>query len=307
MPKSPLKLVDEPSDEGVLIEEPAYNEEEVNLQRALELSLKDQGERTQGPACPITPKKKSHADQFIFQRHTPMPIEAFGYAESPSLDAELALTDSETESDNEGHAGPNTGNQDEGQNRPNPGDQDEGQAGSNLATDASTQQKPKQMDDEFTTTAYPNVQENLKLPTKDQEEEPGKTNAEAEVSQAVDEIVTDAVDWAMQALLQARFKDLPTVDMKEILQQRMFEDNSYKAQDVHNDLYEALSPPLQPPPPPPPTSASSAPGTSRASGLSQLLPSPPHLSTGTSRSDQQQGSKALSSSKTAASASQSMA
>ncbi|GJV03559.1 hypothetical protein Tco_1337128 [Tanacetum coccineum] len=36
------------------------------------------------------------------------------------------------------------------------------------ATDASSQQKLKQMDEEFTTTAYPNVQENLKLPTKDQ-------------------------------------------------------------------------------------------------------------------------------------------
>ncbi|GKF04823.1 hypothetical protein Tco_0035491, partial [Tanacetum coccineum] len=39
------------------------------------------------------------------------------------------------------------------------------------------------------------------------------------VSQAVDEIVTDAVDWAMHAPLRARFRDLPTVDMKEILQQ----------------------------------------------------------------------------------------
>ncbi|GJV65968.1 hypothetical protein Tco_1476796 [Tanacetum coccineum] len=52
------------------------------------------------------------------------------------------------------------------------------------------------------------------------------------VSQAVDEIVTDAVDWAMQAPLRARFRDLPTVDMKEILQQRMFEDDSYKANNV---------------------------------------------------------------------------
>nr|GEV32233.1 hypothetical protein [Tanacetum cinerariifolium] len=40
-PKSPLKLVDEPSDEDVSVEEPAYNEEEENLQRALELSLKE--------------------------------------------------------------------------------------------------------------------------------------------------------------------------------------------------------------------------------------------------------------------------
>ncbi|GKE43102.1 retrovirus-related pol polyprotein from transposon TNT 1-94 [Tanacetum coccineum] len=45
-PKSPLKLVDEPSDEGVPVEEPAYNEEDLNLQRALELSLMEQGAQT---------------------------------------------------------------------------------------------------------------------------------------------------------------------------------------------------------------------------------------------------------------------
>ncbi|GJU13767.1 retrovirus-related pol polyprotein from transposon TNT 1-94 [Tanacetum coccineum] len=36
---------------GVLVEEPAYNEEDANLQRALELSLMEQGAQTQGPAC----------------------------------------------------------------------------------------------------------------------------------------------------------------------------------------------------------------------------------------------------------------
>ncbi|GJT44376.1 hypothetical protein Tco_0953091 [Tanacetum coccineum] len=167
-------------------------------------------------------------------------------------------------------------------------------------------------------------------------------NIPHKVSQAVDEIVTDAVDWAMQAPLRARFRDLPTVDMKEILQQRMFEDDSYKAHTIHNDLYEALqksleldysnqrladqeearkkrrkrrdvprtppgSPPSPPPPPPPPAGASGAPGTSGASGSSQLPPPPPPPSTGTSGAAQQQGSKAPSSSKTAASASQSMA
>ncbi|GKE67097.1 hypothetical protein Tco_1521258 [Tanacetum coccineum] len=50
-----------------------------------------------------------------------------------------------------------------------------------------------------------------------------------------------------------------------------------------------------------------APGTSRASGSSQLLPLPPPLSTSTSRSAHQQGNKAPSSSKTVALASQSMA
>ncbi|GJW38277.1 retrovirus-related pol polyprotein from transposon TNT 1-94, partial [Tanacetum coccineum] len=51
--KEPSQVIDELSDEGVRVEEPAYNEEEANLQRALELSLKEQGERTQGPACPV--------------------------------------------------------------------------------------------------------------------------------------------------------------------------------------------------------------------------------------------------------------
>ncbi|GKA25164.1 hypothetical protein Tco_0711197 [Tanacetum coccineum] len=122
----------------------------------------------------------------------------------------------------------------------------------------------------------------------------------------------------------------------------MFKDNSYKAHDVHNDLYEALqksleldysnqrladqeearkmkrkrresprtppgSPPSQPPPPPPPAGASGAPGTSGASGSSQMPPPPPPPSTGTSGSAQQQGGKAPSSSKTAASTHQSMA
>ncbi|GKE73320.1 retrovirus-related pol polyprotein from transposon TNT 1-94 [Tanacetum coccineum] len=161
VPKSPLKLIDKPSDEGVQVEEPAYNEEEANLQRALELSLKEQGERTQGPARLVvlrepdsgriqpllevqrkgkekvvneqaaqdlltlqTPKKKSPSDQFIFQRRTLMPTEASGHAESPSLDVELALTDSEMESDNEVPK-INTRDQDESKAGPKPGDQDE--------------------------------------------------------------------------------------------------------------------------------------------------------------------------------------
>ncbi|GJV05958.1 hypothetical protein Tco_1343614 [Tanacetum coccineum] len=104
--------------------------------------------------------------------------------------------------------------------------------------------------------------------------------------QAVEEIVTDVVDWAMQAPLPARFRDLSTVDMKEILQQ---------------------SPPSQPPPPRPPAGVSGAPYTSGASGSSQLPPPLPPPSTGTSRSTPQQGREVPSSSKTTASAQQSMA
>ncbi|GKG35754.1 hypothetical protein Tco_0440908, partial [Tanacetum coccineum] len=52
-PKSPLKLVDEPSNEGVPVEEPAYNEKDIDLKSALELSLMEQGAQTQGPARPM--------------------------------------------------------------------------------------------------------------------------------------------------------------------------------------------------------------------------------------------------------------
>ncbi|GJV00370.1 hypothetical protein Tco_1329640 [Tanacetum coccineum] len=129
----------------------------------------------------------------------------------------------------------------------------------------------------------------------------------------------------MQAPLRARFRDLSTVDMKEILQQRMFEDNSYKAHEVHNDLYVALqksleldysnqrladqeearkkkrkkreapktpsgSPPSPPPPLHPPADAFGAPSISGTLGSSQL-PSPlPLPSTGASGFAQQASS-----------------
>ncbi|GKG63387.1 hypothetical protein Tco_0640882, partial [Tanacetum coccineum] len=71
----------------------------------------------------------------------------------------------------------NAGAQVEGQDGTNPGDAAVSQtqsshvvhAGPNLdhmdlgIAEASSQQNPEQMNEEFTTTAYPNVQENLKL------------------------------------------------------------------------------------------------------------------------------------------------
>ncbi|GJR09238.1 hypothetical protein Tco_0791890 [Tanacetum coccineum] len=67
------------------------------------------------------------------------------------------------------------------------------------------------------------------------------------------------------------------------------------------------SPPSPPPPLPSPIGPSGAPGISGASGSSHLPPHPPPLSTGTSGSAQQQGSKAPSLSKPTASTHQSMA
>nr|GEU58727.1 retrovirus-related Pol polyprotein from transposon TNT 1-94 [Tanacetum cinerariifolium] len=240
-PTSSLRSVDVSVDEGIPEKEPRFHDEEADVQRALEESLKSVYDAPWGPLPPVvirepesgkyqllpdvqgkgkekltdeqvsldllnlqTPKKKSHADQFIFQRRTSTPNRSSGHDESSSLYVELRLIDSEVESDEdvsgidagvqeEGQAGPNPGKQDEGQARPNPDEQDEGQAGPNPsdvvvsqpqsnpvvhagpnlehmdleATDVSTQPHPKQMDEGFTATAYPKVQENLKLTVKE--------------------------------------------------------------------------------------------------------------------------------------------
>ncbi|GJV46871.1 hypothetical protein Tco_1437083 [Tanacetum coccineum] len=379
-------MIDEVIDEGVQDKEPLYGDEEADTQKAIEESLKEVHGAYWGPLPPVvfrepdsgkfqplpevqgngkekvgveqaaqvllnlqTPKKKSHADQYIFQRRTSTQTKPSGHDESSSLYAKFGLTNSETESDEEVLPVIQSGAQDEGQAGLNPGIQDEGQAGSNPGdaavsqhqsshvvhtgpnlehmdfevTDTSIQQNPEQIDEEFTTTAYPNVQENLKLPTEDQvrleepassagtlsslqhldkelsfadqflveksqEDEPEKTNSESErigeleqhmadmvkanqaleerldkqgnrlynlenldiphkVRKAVDEIVTDAVDWAIQAPLRDRFIDLPEADIKEILHHRM-------------------SPSHQPPHPPPPPGSSGTPGAFGASG-----------------------------------------
>nr|GEV61894.1 retrovirus-related Pol polyprotein from transposon TNT 1-94 [Tanacetum cinerariifolium] len=153
------------------VKETSYNEEEANLQWAIDLSLKELEKQTQGPARSMVFKEP---DSRRFQ-----------------LLPEAVL---------------NPGKHDEGQAGSNPGNTAESQpqsshvvhAGPNLkhmdleVTDALTQQKPKQIDEEFITTAYPNVQKNLKLPTEDQffvekpqKEEPEKTNTESKVQSMV--------------------------------------------------------------------------------------------------------------------------
>nr|GEV71616.1 hypothetical protein [Tanacetum cinerariifolium] len=489
-PTSSLRSVDESVDEGILEKEPRFDDEEADVQRALEENLKSVYDAPQGPLPLVvirepesgkyqplpevqgkgkekvtdeqvaldlltlqTPKKKSLADQFIFQRRTSTPTNSSGHDEYSSLYAELGLTDSEVESD-EDVPGIDVGVQDEGQAGPNPGDQDEGQAGPNPgdaalsqpqsspivhvgpnfehmeleATDVSTQPYPEKMDEGFTATAYPKVHENLKLTVKEHVilEEPAsstgtlsslqhlakelsfgdlffndkpsesdneKTTAETkvesmvsviiqqdtssippmttliidltsrpdssnvhrplqgtrigeleqimanliqdnkhleerfdshearlyilqnldipqQVSKAVDEIVTDVVDWAIQASLWNRFRDLPEADMKEILHQLMWENNSYKVHEDYMMLYEALdkcmnrdhtdellkdlaearkkkkkrrdspktppgSPPHQPPPPLPPAGPSGTLGSPGAFESSQVPPPPP--------------------------------
>ncbi|GJW14982.1 retrovirus-related pol polyprotein from transposon TNT 1-94 [Tanacetum coccineum] len=118
MPKSSLQLVDEFVDEGVPEKEPVHDDEETDLQRALELSLKDKGERTQGPAHPVVIRETDSG------RIQPLPDEA----------PKIHVGDQY-----EGQARPNPGEQDEGQARPNPIKQDEGHAGSNPGDAAESQ------------------------------------------------------------------------------------------------------------------------------------------------------------------------
>nr|GEV64698.1 hypothetical protein [Tanacetum cinerariifolium] len=518
-PISFLRSVDVSIAEGIPEKEPRVDDEEDDVQRALEESLKSIYDAPRGSLPKVVirepesdkyqplpevqgngkekvtdeqvshdlltlqpPKKKSPANQYIFQRRTSTPTGSSGHDESSSLYAVLGLTDSEVESDEdvlgihagvqgEGQAGPNPDDQDKGQAGPNPDEQDEGQAGPNPGdaaasqplpspvvhvgpnlehiafevADVSTQTHPDQMDEGFTATAYPKVHENLKLTVEEQVilEEPAsstrtlsslqhltkdlsfgdlffndkpseanneKTTAETEaesmvfvtiqqdtsaippittpivdltsrldspnvhqplqatatettitttihppppqpqqsttdsmlmkrigelehiiVSKAVDEIVTDAVDWAIQAPLRNRFRDLLEADMKVTLHQRMWETNSYKTHEDHMMLYEALeksmncdhseellkdlaearkkkkkscdssktpprSPPHQPPPPLPPAGLSGASRSPGASGSSQVPPPPPPS---TNQEGQSHGFTAPSSSKTA--------
>ncbi|GKD52581.1 hypothetical protein Tco_1281557 [Tanacetum coccineum] len=60
------------------------------------------------------------------------------------------------------------------------------------------------------------------------------------INKSVKEVVISSVKHAMRAPLHARFKDLHTSNMKEILLQRMLEENYDKGHANHRVAYEAL-------------------------------------------------------------------
>nr|GEV48007.1 putative ribonuclease H-like domain-containing protein [Tanacetum cinerariifolium] len=157
-PTSSLRSVDESVAEGILEKEPRFYDEEADVQRALEESLKSIYDTPHGLLPPVvikepefgkyqplpevqgkgkekvtdeqvacdlltlqTPKKKSPADQFIFQRRTSTPTGSSGHDESSSLYDEIGLTDSKVEYD-EDVLRIDTRVLDEGQAGPNPGD-----------------------------------------------------------------------------------------------------------------------------------------------------------------------------------------
>nr|GEV56310.1 integrase, catalytic region, zinc finger, CCHC-type, peptidase aspartic, catalytic [Tanacetum cinerariifolium] len=355
-------------DEGIPKREPRFDDKEAYMQRAVEESLKSVHDAHRGPLPPMTPKKMSPAEQYIFQRRTPAPTKPAGHAESPSIYAELGQAGSNLDYDAEPqpqsspviHAGPNlehmdleatdvileepassTGTLSSLQHLAKDfsfGDQflnDKPSKSKNEKTTAETEaesmvfviihqdtsaippmtspmidliSRPDSPNGHrslpATATATTMIITTLPLPPLPQQ---GTTysiliNHINELEKIMANLIQD--NKRLEENLNIH-QDLPEADIKEILHQRMWETNSYKAHEDHMMLYEALeksmnrnhteelltdlaearrkkkkrhnspkTPPGSPPPPPPPASPSRTSGSSRASGSSQL-PSPP--------------------------------
>ncbi|GKC18456.1 retrovirus-related pol polyprotein from transposon TNT 1-94 [Tanacetum coccineum] len=151
-------------------------DEEADLQKAVEESLKEVHSTRQGP-LPSVVIREPESGKF-----QPLP-EVPGKGKEKVDDEQVALDLLTLQTPNKKkpcQAGPYPVEHDEDQAGPNPGDAVASQppsshivhAGPNLehmdleACDTSIQPNTVQMDEEFTTTAYPNIQENLKLPTE---------------------------------------------------------------------------------------------------------------------------------------------
>ncbi|GJV76922.1 hypothetical protein Tco_1508506 [Tanacetum coccineum] len=392
--KSSQQLVDKFVDEGVLMDEPRFEDEEADIiQKVMEESLKDAYPAPRGPLPLVVIREPEPG------KYEPLPeVQGKGKEKVSEEQAAQVLlnlqtpkkknpAEHETESNNktsrEGQAGSDPRKLVEGQAGSDPGVAADSRiqpshvvhARPNLehmnleVSDTSPQPNLEQMDEEFTLTAYLNVQENLKiliegefLAEKSQEDEPEKTNTKVEVQsmvmvpihqdtleqtveyidkqeidekieETVKEAITASVQYAMRAPLRARFKDLPTSDMKEILLQRMLKENYDKGHKDHRIPYEALqtsilhdeseqfdadkseerkkikskqdspkTPPGSPPPPLPPTPPSGASGAFGTTGASDFAqdPLPPPSSPTPNPDDQSPGSAAPGSSKTAA-------
>ncbi|GJY98265.1 hypothetical protein Tco_0515175, partial [Tanacetum coccineum] len=98
------QLVDKFVDEGVPVTKPSLKDtKEAILQKVPGKGKEKVGEEQAAQVLLHlqTPKEKSLADQYIFQRRTPVPSKPAGHEESSSLYAELGLSGSDTESDEE--------------------------------------------------------------------------------------------------------------------------------------------------------------------------------------------------------------
>nr|GFC59901.1 hypothetical protein [Tanacetum cinerariifolium] len=136
-PTSSLSLVDEFVDEDIPEKEPRFDDEEADMQRAVEESLKSVHDVHRGPLPPVViiePDFGKFQPLLEVQgngkekRCTLTPTEPSGHAESLSIYEKLGLTDSDTEFDEEVPLVVKVGAQDKGHAGTNPGVQTEGQA-----------------------------------------------------------------------------------------------------------------------------------------------------------------------------------
>nr|GEY02357.1 retrovirus-related Pol polyprotein from transposon TNT 1-94 [Tanacetum cinerariifolium] len=196
------------------------------------------------------PKKKNPADQFIIQRYILMTTRPSGNAESSSLDAELAIVDSETESDDEGQSV-----------------SDLGKAGENSISYASLRQRFN-FGDQYLNDKSSDVE---KEKIHDEEE------VESMVTVTIQQDTSSVPPMTLKAhdnhknLFEALQKSLESDYSNQLLADL---DEAHRKRRKKHDLPRTPSgsPPLQPPPLPPLAGASGAPGTSRASESSQLPP-----------------------------------
>nr|GEW36595.1 retrovirus-related Pol polyprotein from transposon TNT 1-94 [Tanacetum cinerariifolium] len=320
--------------EDVPIMEPQVAAEDTDLQKALEESMKTTYALPRGPLPPVVirepesgkyqpPQKCEERAKLKCLRsrsslHDDSPYDVLGQSDSEEESKKVVLGATEGDND-EDQAGPDPGAQAEGQTGTDAGTLDEVQAGSNPDEMSEGQAKlyPGNVGDEEQSIPSHVVhagsdREHMDLdvadvspqPLTEQLDEGFTVTAYPKVSIAVSEVVTDAVDWAMQAPLRNCFRDLPEVDMKEILHRRMWETESYKTHEDHKQLFEALEKSMNPPPPPPPmgpSGPSRAPGASGSSQVPPPPPPPPPLPLSTSQESPSKGSAAPSPSKTAAS------
>nr|GEV30208.1 hypothetical protein [Tanacetum cinerariifolium] len=137
--KSSLRSVDESVDEGILEKEPRFDDEEADIQRVVEESLKSIHDAPRCPLPSVTPKKVSPAEHYIFQRGTPASTKPSCHVESPSIYAALGQAGSDPGDD----AKPQPQSSPVVHTRPNLKHMDL------EATDISTQLHTEQMDEGF--------------------------------------------------------------------------------------------------------------------------------------------------------------
>ncbi|GJZ82897.1 hypothetical protein Tco_0648070 [Tanacetum coccineum] len=359
-------LVDEFVDEDVPVDEPRFGDEESDMRKVVEESLKDAYVAPQGPLPPVVIREPE------LRKYKPLP-EVQGKGKEKVSEEQVAQAESDLGKQVEDQARSDPGKQVEGQARSDPGVATDSQiqpshvihAGPNLehmnleepASSARTLSSMQNLDKELSFT-------NQFLAEKLLEDELKKTNTEVEgqsmvtvpihqdtssfllmtspiidltisqpastmvqasiptstatvttqdlsgmikdhiieymrkqevdrkINKTVKEEVTALVQYAMRAPLRARFKDLLTSDMKEILLQRMLEENYDKGHEDHKMAYEALQKSI--------LCDERASGIIRASDSAQD-PLPPPSSITTNQGDPSQGSHAPGSSKTVAS------